>query len=82
MSLIASGIDPATGLFEGANCRGEEKVRRFREQYPEGVIDEFYTDSKADLPLARIARKAFAVDGEKVVEMNEVYPLDEEKNAQ
>ena len=59
--LMASRVDPRTGRFEGGNCRDTEKVRRFREQYGDAVIDSFYSDSSADLPLAKMAKKAFLV---------------------
>lgn len=66
VSLIASQVNASTGRFEGENCRGEEKVRRFRERFPDGAIDGFYTDSSADMPLMRIAEKAFYVKGENI----------------
>ena len=59
--LIASEVNPSTGRFSGLNCSGNEKVRRFREKYPDGVIEEFYTDSKKDLPLAATARQSYIV---------------------
>lgn len=59
--LIASEVDLHTGKFQGKNCRGEEKVRRFREKFPDGKIQEFYSDSHSDAPLAGIAEKAFLV---------------------
>ena len=59
--LIASKVDPVTGEFTGANCYGEEKVTRFRKKYGEAEIDDFYSDSHSDRPLARISRRAFLV---------------------
>lgn len=61
LDLIASKVDALTGVCEGENCRGEEKVRRFRELYPNAVIEEFYSDSSTDDPLARLAVKACKV---------------------
>lgn len=69
VSLIATPVDPATGRFEGENCRGEEKVRRFREEFPGAVIDRFYTDSTADLPLSAISRESFFVKGDVISPM-------------
>ena len=40
---------------------GEEKVKRFYEIYPKEIIDEFYSDSYSDLPLANISKKAFLI---------------------
>ena len=59
--LIASRVDARTGRFSGEKCRGAEKVRRLAEEYDVTHIDEFYTDSESDLPLAQIADKAFLV---------------------
>lgn len=59
--LIASEVDMHTGKFQGENCRGEEKVRRFRKEFPNGKIQKFYSDSHSDAPLAGIAEEAFLV---------------------
>ena len=59
--LIASKVDPETGMFAGENCRGQEKVRRLEVEYRITHIDSFYSDSQSDLPLAQIADKAFLV---------------------
>lgn len=59
--LIASAVDPKTGRFTGENCRGEEKVRRLTAEYKVTHIDKFYSDSRADLPLAKIADAAYLV---------------------
>lgn len=64
--LMASNVDSATGIYDGENCHGKEKVRRFYEKYPDGRIDEFYSDSRSDDPLAQISAKAFLVKGNKI----------------
>ena len=71
--LMASKVDKRTGKFDGANCHGEEKVRRFLELYPDAHIDEFYSDLYCDTPLAKLADKAFIVKGERLL------PWDEKK---
>ncbi len=63
-SVMASRVNPLTGKYDGLNCHGEEKVRRFYEKYKEGTIDEFYSDSLSDSPLARISKKAYIVKGD------------------
>ena len=55
-----------SGKYSGVNCHGKEKVKRFYEAFPDGKIDNFYSDSYSDSPLAEIAEKAFMVDGDKV----------------
>lgn len=64
--LMATRSDKYTGIFDGLNCHGEEKVSRFYEKYPDGRIDEFYSDRYCDTPLAKLAKKAYIVKGEKL----------------
>lgn len=59
--LIASEVDSKTGVYTGKNCHGQEKIRRLNEEYKVTRIDSFYSDSNSDLPLARIANKAFLI---------------------
>jgi phosphoserine phosphatase len=59
--LIASEVDPKNGLFTGDNCYGKEKIQRLVSEYNVTHIDNFYSDSLSDLPLAKIADKAFLV---------------------
>lgn len=60
--LIASKVNAQSGKFDGKNCRGEEKVLRLAEVYQVSHVDNFYSDTHSDLPLAEIADKAFLVD--------------------
>ena len=66
--VIGSPVDKRTGLFLGPNCHGKEKVSRFRARFPGECIEEFYSDSRSDAPLAELAGKAFWVKGEKLTE--------------
>lgn len=60
-TLIASRVDKNTGLFDGENCWGEEKLRRLMEEMPDVSVGEFYSDSISDATLAGIAEKAYLV---------------------
>ena len=64
--LIASEVDPHTGVYTGENCHDEEKVRRFRERFKTAEIESFYSDSYSDSPMAEIADKAFMVKKDRV----------------
>lgn len=64
--LMCSEFDRITGLYSGENCHGKEKVKRYREIFGNAQIDEFYSDSYSDTPLAEIAEKAFMVKGNKI----------------
>lgn len=59
--VIATDMDINTYKINGIDCTGIQKVLRFREEYPEGAIDEFYSDSYSDMPLAEISKKAFMI---------------------
>jgi phosphatidylglycerophosphatase C len=63
--LIASEVDPQTGKFISKNCHGQEKVNRLNDI---GVYkcENFYSDSKSDEPLAKIANKAFLIKNDKI----------------
>lgn len=61
--VLASPVDIRTGLYQGANCHGEEKVRRWKQAFPDARIGKFYSDSHSDDPLARLADKAYLVKG-------------------
>jgi len=63
VALIASQFDQSTGKYIGKNCFGQEKIIRLYETYPLAIIDNFYSDSRADTPLARLAKNAFWVHG-------------------
>ena len=67
-TIIATDFDIHSGRIVGANCKGQEKVRRFFQSVPNGQIDNFYSDSLADLPLARLARNAYWVKNGVVTE--------------
>lgn len=66
--VIGSPVDKHSGLFLGPNCHGQEKVNRFRARFPGGKIDEFFSDSRSDTPLAQLATRAWLVNGERLTE--------------
>ena len=66
-NLIASKVD-----LENCRvvylCHNEAKVRLFKERFPNDEVDNFYTDSMNDLPMIKLAKKAFIVHGDKIKE--------------
>lgn len=66
-ALIATKVDKHTGKIAGEVCRGEEKVKRFRELYGTTPIIRFFTDSLTDAPLAGKADRAYMIKGERVI---------------
>ena len=69
--LMASKVDKHTGKYDGLNCHDSEKVRRLYEWDKDAHIDEFYSDSFADTPLAEISDKAFMVKGDRIYNWSE-----------
>lgn len=69
--LMASRVDPKTGKYTGLNCYGEEKVKRLKEKMPSVEINEFYSDSYSDQPLASLAKKSFMVVGDSLYDWND-----------
>lgn len=65
-NVLASPVDLLTGLYGGMNCHGEEKVSRYRIYARGARIDEFYSDSLSDAPMARMSQKAFLVKGNRI----------------
>ena len=63
LDLIATKLQSEngkiTGLIDGKNCHGEEKVRRLKEKYNLGDFEYIcaYGDSKGDKALQQIARE-------------------------
>lgn len=67
VNLIASVVDPRTGNNLRENCYGEEKVRRMKEQYRIEEMEEFYSDSYSDDPLAQYAERSYMVKGDRLL---------------
>lgn len=64
--LIGSKVNKSTGKFQGLNCHGKEKVKRLNKKYDELEVDRAYSDSKSDIPILKLAKKAYYVKGNKV----------------
>lgn len=72
--LIASRVNKNNGKYEGENCYGKEKVYRLKDEMKEYSIDQFYSDSLSDSPLAEIANRSFIVDREKIINWHDYKP--------
>lgn len=62
-TIIASNVNKKTGKYTGENCYGKEKVKRYKEVFGNQNIDNFYSDSYSDYPLAELAKNAYIVKG-------------------
>ena len=52
------------GKIDGIFAIGEEKAKVFRRQFPDAVIDAFYSDAWSDHFMAELAKKAYIVKGD------------------
>lgn len=67
--LIGSVIDPESGKITRL-CMRSNKIKAFFDAFPDGKIDNFYTDSpKNDKPLIDLAEHAFIVKGNKITQV-------------
>ena len=62
--VMGSPVDMHTGTYTGSNCSGSEKPLRFRERYLDAVIENFFSDSLSDSPMAEISLQAYLVKGD------------------
>ncbi len=66
-NLIATKVDKQTGKLIGKNCHDVYKPLFFRESLGDITIDEFYSDSKSDAPMAKLANKSFLVKNNNIL---------------
>lgn len=67
-ALICTRLDPKTLKNVGGNCKGSEKIARFREQFPEAEVVDVYSDSlKHDRPIFSLGQHCYhIVNGERI----------------
>lgn len=68
--VIASEYNIEECMMIGHNCKGEEKVRRLLLYFNNPIVNEAYSDSYSDIPMLKLAKKAYLVKNEKLIEMN------------
>ena len=64
--VIATEMDPKTGLISGENCKGEEKVKRLAKEASEYEFRDVYTDNLvSDCPILNLSnrKKYHVTDG-------------------
>lgn len=66
---IGTVIESDTGKIKRL-CLRENKVKAFFDEFPDGRIDTFYTDSpENDKPLIDISESAYVVKGRKIIKI-------------
>ena len=68
--LIASKVNKADGKYSGFNCYGAEKVKRLDREFNNYIIEEFYSDSLSDVPLAKLAKRSYFVKKDTIADWN------------
>ncbi|MCM1363694.1 MAG: haloacid dehalogenase-like hydrolase [Faecalibacterium sp.] len=67
-NYITSAVDRKTGKFTRL-CFLENKVKLFREAYPDAEIENFYTDSMNDKSMMDISKNVYLVKGKKITKI-------------
>ena len=67
-NLIATKVELSSGKFLSKNCQGAEKVVRFKESFSKAEIETFYSDSKSDTYMAKLATKAFLIKKNRIID--------------
>ncbi len=65
--LICTEVEENTGKFLSLNCWGQEKVVRFKKEFGNAEVQEFYSDSLSDTPMAELANTSYLVKGDKLL---------------
>ena len=65
--VIATSYDIKNGCIIGSNLKGEEKVKKLKELYPNIKVINAYSDSLSDIPMLKLAKKAYLVKNEEII---------------
>lgn len=67
-NIIGTKINKNTGKYINDNvyCFGEAKVKYFQKYFQGEIIEQFYSDSKYDEPLAKLSKEAYIVHKHKI----------------
>ncbi len=71
IELIATKMNK-DGKIIGENCKGKEKINRLKKVEKEFEIENFYTDSLADLPLIEISKNSYYVNNGNIENWNKI----------
>ena len=77
-NVIATKVN-SEGKIIGKNCKREEKVRRIKESFKNRTFMEAYSDSEADLPILKLAKVAYVVEGNNIIKYKNGYKFKNNK---
>ncbi len=68
-NYLATNMSTYTGIIHGKNCYGEEKVRRLQEFDSTLLLDAFYSDSKSDFVMKKVAKEIYLVKNNNITKI-------------
>ena len=71
-NVIATKTD-ANGKIINGNCKGKEKIVRFKKMFKNAKAVVAYSDSKVDIPMLEYAKNAYVVEGNKLFNYKKGY---------
>lgn len=71
-NYLATKVDKSTGEVQKI-CYRKNKVQLFREKFPHVQIENFYTDSKNDAAMMKIAKHTYIVKGSNIEQIDEKF---------
>ena len=71
-NYIATRTDKS-GKIVGENCKGEEKIKRFKEEFKDIEVYYSYSDSYVDIPILEYAKEGYVVEGNKLIKYYKGY---------
>lgn len=66
-NVICTRTDENTKKIIGKNCKGQNKIERFNEMFPNAIVENAYSDSLSDLPMFKISKNAYLVKKEELI---------------
>ena len=66
-TIIATKYDTKNGCIIGNNCKGKEKIVRFKKVFKNPKVECAYSDSLSDIPMFEIAKKAYLVKKDQLI---------------
>lgn len=70
--LVATEMNQRNGVICGDNCYGAGKVKMFQQLFDkDSKLIAFYSDSKSDIPMMKLAGKGYFVFGNQIKEYKE-----------
>ena len=66
IKVIASKVDKKTGKFIEKNCHDYEKVKRYKKEFKDIIIKEFYSDSMSDKPMMDLSEEPYLIKKQKI----------------